>query len=260
MMKIKLRRREKFVLTALILSLLLFATQLVDLTFRYWALLVFAISSYFLSAWSLAEDLEKHEWLSILPLPALYALSVGLFNLFIPSGWLSRLSLFVFFALGMYALLLSVNIFSVAKARTIQLYYAAQTITLFFTLLISFLFTSTIFVLKLPVWAIVPLVGLSHFPLVFSSVWIVRLSPVISREEVLISLLPTLVVMQFAVALSFLPLEVWLVALLIMAVLYLYLNFTQSYLKGRLFEKTLKEYFVVAAGICILFLIFFPGK
>ena len=255
-----MRRREKFVLTALILSVLLFVVQLVDISYRYWAILVFTIGTYLLSAWALMEDLQKHEFLTILPLPALYALSISLFNLFVPTNWLSRVLLFTSFALGMYAILLSSNIFSVAKARTIQLLYAAQAISLFFTLLISFLFTSTIFSLKLPIWMIVPLVGASHFPLVFSSIWSVKLQPRIDREEVLISLLPTLVVMQFALVFSFLPLEVWLVALLVMALLYLYLNFTHSYLRGRLFEKTVKEYLIVAASIWVLFVIFFPGK
>lgn len=255
-----MRRREKFVLTALALGFLLFVVQLIDLSFRYWAVAVFAVVTYLLSAWALKEDLQKHELLTILPLPALYALSTSLFNLFIPEGWLSRILLFVFFSLGMYAILLSCNIFSVAKARTIQLLYAAQAISLFFTLLISFLFTSTIFVLKLPLWLIVPLIGLSHFPLVLSSVWSVKLQPRIDREELLISLLPTLVAMQFALAFSFIPLDVWLVALLIMALLYLYLNFTHSYLKGRLFDKTVKEYLIVAASIWVLFIVFFPGK
>lgn len=259
-MLINLRRREKFVLVALFLSILLFVTQLVEVNFRYWAALGFALIAYFASGWSLSEDLEKHEWLAILPIPALYALSVSLFNFFIPVTWLSKVLLFVFFALGTYGILLSANIFSVAKARTIQLYYAAQTINLFFTLLVSFLLTSTIFVMKLPVWIIVLFVGITHFPLVFSAVWSVRLNPHIRREEVLIALLPTLVVMQFTLALSFLPLEVWLIALFNMSILYLYLNFTQSYLKGRLFNKTVKEYLAVAISICVLFLIFFPGK
>lgn len=255
-----MRRREKFVLTALILSLLLFVTQMVDLSFRYWSILAFAVLTYFLSGWALMEDLQKHEFFTILPLPALYALSVSLFNLFIPENWLSRVLLFIFFAMGMYAILLSSNIFSVAKARTIQLLYAAQAISLFFTLLISFLFISIIFVLKLPFWLIVPLVGLTHFPLVFSSIWSVNLKSKIERGELLISFLPTLVVMQFALVLSFLPLDDWLVALLIMALLYLYLSFTHSYLKGRLFDKVVKEYLFVAASIWVLFIVFFPGK
>lgn len=259
-MTINLRRREKFVLVAIFLSLLLFATHLVDISYRYFVILGLGLITYLVSAWSLADDLQKHEWLTILPLPTLYALSVSVFNLFIPPTWLSKILLFFFFGVGMYAILLSSNIFSVAKARTIQLYYAAQTIALFFTLLVSFLLTSTMFMMKLPIWLIVFLIGITHFPLVYSAIWSVRLEPEVDREEVLISLLPTLVVMQLALALSFLPIATWMIALLIMSVLYLYLNFTQSYLKGRLFAKTIKEYMIVAISICVLFLLFFPGK
>lgn len=259
-MTINLRRREKFVLVGIFLSLLLFVTQSVEISYRYFMIVGFGLVTYFVSAWSLADDLQKHEWLTILPIPTLYGLSISVFNLFVPTSWWSKVLLFFFFAMGMYAILLSSNIFSVAKARTIQLYYAAQTISLFFILLISFLLTSTVFMMRLPIWLIVMLIGVGHFPLVYSAIWSVRLESKIDREELLISLLPTLVVMQLTLALSFLPLETWTIALLIMSVLYLFLNFTQSYLKGRLFEKTIREYLVVAISIYVLFLLFFPGK
>jgi len=245
---------------ALILSLLLFVTQVVDISFRYVAITVFAVVTYLLSSWALIEDLQKHEYFTVLSLPTFYALSIALFNLFVPETWVSRVVLFVFFALGMYAILLSSNIFSVAKARTIQLLYAAQTISLFFTLIISFLFVSIIFVLKLPVWLTVPLVGVTHFPLVFSSIWSINLNSKLDRQELTIALLPTLVVMQFSLVFCFLPLDDWLIALLVMSLLYLYLNFTHSYLKGRLFDNTIKEYLMVAASIWVLMITFFPGK
>src|SRR5690554_6157654 len=134
-----MRRREKFVIASVVLSLGLWSLQLIQLEYRYYAVAVFSIITYLVSAWSLAEDLQRFEWATILPFPALYAASVALFYFLLPESVLSRLFSVGLFGVGMYALLLTSNIFSVAKGRTIQLVYAAHAIGLLFTLLTSLL-------------------------------------------------------------------------------------------------------------------------
>jgi hypothetical protein len=53
------RRREKFVLAAIFLSLGLLSVQYVSLDWRYLAVGVFGVLSYFISAWALSDDLQK---------------------------------------------------------------------------------------------------------------------------------------------------------------------------------------------------------
>lgn len=255
-----MRRREKFVVAAVLLSLALLGVQYVPLEYRYWAVSVLALAAYGLSAWALSDDLQRHEWLTIVPMPALYSLAVGLFYFLLPASWMSRVIILGVFAVGMYALYLCSNIFSVAKGRTIQLLHAAHTITTFMTLVTSILFLNTIFSLKLPFWLNGGLVAITHWPILFVSLWSVRLEHNISRELLGATTLLTLLVVELAVVFSFIPFSVWHISLLLMSVLYVGLGLLQSHLRGRLFDRTLTEYSLVGGFILVVFLLLFPAK
>ena len=164
-----MRRREKFVLSTLLLLALFFALQYVSLEWRYWGIAVFGMLAYLISTWALSDDLQLHERITIVPLPAMYAMSVSFFYFLLPSNLLSRTGVLLIFGLGFYALLLTCNIFSVAKGRTIQLLYAANAVGFLIVLLISLLFSNIIFSLRLPFWANGLLIGLVHYPLAFMS-------------------------------------------------------------------------------------------
>ncbi len=255
-----MRRREKFVITSTALSLGLFGVQLLPLEWRYVAIGALLFVSYFLSAWALREDLQKHEWLTIVPMSVLYAGSVGLFYFLLPESTVSRVVVLGLFGFGMYALLLTANIYSVAKARNIQLLYAAHAIGLFFTLFTSLLFANTIFSLRLPFYGNGLFISLVHFPLILMSVWSIRLEPRISKELWLLSATLTIMLGELATILSFFPFAVWHSALFIMAFLYLGLGVFHSFLRGRLFRGTLNEYSLLAVFVSLLFLLLFPLK
>lgn len=255
-----MRRREKFIIVSILLSLGLLATQYVPVDWRYGAIVLFAVISYFMSAWALSEDLQIYEWLTILPLPVLYATAVALFYFLLPELLISRLVILAIFGIGMYALFLTANIFSVAKGRTIQLLYAAQAIALFFTMIISLLFTNTIFSLRLPFYLNALLIALAHFVLVLMSLWSVNLEPRIDRQILYYSLLFVLMLIEFTICFSFLPMQIWHISLFIMSLVYVSLSLFQNLLQGRLFKNTATEYALVATFIIIAFIIVFPGK
>jgi hypothetical protein len=255
-----MRRREKFVLASIFLSLGLLGVQYVDLDWRYVALLIFMGISYFVTAWALSDDLQRFEWLTILPLPAMYSFAVGAFYFLLPTNLLSRTFNLVIFGVGMYALYLTSNIYSVAKGRTIQLLHAAHAIGLLFTLLTSLLLLNTIFSHRLPFYFNAPLVGLAHFPLIFLFLWAVKLETTINKHLVYLSLILTLVLMELSIVFSFLPFSVWNISLFLMTFLYMGLGILQSLLQQRLFQNTLMEYSGVAAFISILFLVLFSWK
>lgn len=255
-----MRRREKFVIVSVLLSLGLLATQYIPLEWRYLSILVFFVLSYFVSAWALSNDLQAHEWLTIVPFPALYASSVALFYFLLPEIFWSRLIVIMIFGVGMYGLFLTSNIFSVAKGRTIQLLYAAHAVALFFTMLTSLLFSNVIFSLRLPFYYSASLLFFSHFPLVLMSLWSIELKQKISKELIFYSLVFSLILTELAVLFSFLPLEIWSQALFIMSFLYVGLSILQNLLKGRLFRNTINEYNLVAFLMLFLFLTLFPGK
>ncbi len=255
-----MRRREKFIISSLALSFALIGVLLIPTAWRVWSLLLFGGVTYGLAAWALSEDLQKNEYLTILPLPTLYALAIASFYFVLPASMPKRVLFIVLFGIGMYALLLTGNIFSVAKGRTIQLLYAAQTIALFFSLLISFLITNTLFTFNLPFAVTAGLVAAFHFPLIAMSIWSVQLRSKLDRTDWALTGLLTLAVFELSIALSFIPYAVWAIGLLIMSLLYIGLGVFQSYLKGRLFIKTIREYSLVTGVSILLFLLLFPGK
>ncbi len=255
-----MRRREKFVISAVLLSIGLLGVLHIALDFRYWAAALFTVITYAVSSWALSDDLQRYERFTVVPLPALFALAVSLFYFLLPETLLSQVLLFIFFGVGVYGIFLTANIFSVAKGRSIQLLHAAHAVGLLFNLFISLLLTNTVYSLRLPFYYTGALVGLIHFPLIFMSLWSVKLEQEIQKEIVRYTILLTLLLIELSVIISFLPLSVWYNALFIMSLLYLGLGVLHSFLRGRLFQKALTEYALVAVFIVILFISIFPLK
>lgn len=255
-----MRRREKFVLASILLSLGLLSVQYVPLDLRYPLLLLFGVFTYLVSAWALSEDLQKVEWLTILPLPTLYAGAVGAFYFLLPEGWVSRFFNLGLFGIGMYALYLTANIFSVAKGRTIQLLRAAHAIGLLFTLLTSLLYLNTIFSHRLPFYLNGLFVGITHFPLIFLFLWSVRLEPKIDRRVVQVASIFTLFMVELGVIFSFFPMTVWHTSLFLMTFLYIVLGVLQAYFQDRFFQSTLVEYTGVGVFLGLLFFVLLPWK
>ena len=255
-----MRRREKFVIVSILLSLGLLIVQYVSLEYRYWAVAVLTLLSYLFSAWALVDDLQRHEWVTIIPFPAFYTGSVALFYFLLPEHLFSKIFILVMFCIGMYALYLTSNIYSVAKGRTIQLLHAAHAIGLLFTLLTSLLFTNTIFSLRFPWYANTLLIGATHAPLILMSLWSIELEPHISSRIRSLTLMLSVVIAELGMILSFYPFSVWNQALFIMTVLYIGLGIFHNYLRGRLFNKTLTEYSLVATFLGVVFFLLFPWK
>lgn len=249
-------KRRKFLLVALILSLGLLGTQLMLVEFRYHALAVLGFLAYGLSAWALFDDLQGVEWLTILSLPTLYPISTGLFYFLLPEKLLSRIFVLLLFGVGMYALLLTENIFSVAAIRTIQLLRAAHAVGFLITLITSFFLFDTIWSFRWPFWVNGLLVGGVSVPILLQGLWSVELTEgKLSRRNVLFAGLLSLAMAQVAIGLSFWPVSISVGSLFLVAMLYVTLGIAQQFFMGRLFRKTLYEY--VGVGVVVLLILTF---
>ena len=227
---------------------------------RYIAIALFVAFTYLISTWALSDDLQSHERLTIVPLPSIYAAAVALFYFLLPESIASQAFVILLYGVGMYALFLTSNIFSVAKGRTIQIVHAANAISGLFGVVISLLLSNTIFSLKLPFYFNGLLIGLTHFPLIIILLWSVNLENKIERDTIGFSLILSIILMELAVVLSFLPLSIWYYALFIMSFFYIGIGLMQSFIRGRLFIRTLVEYSLVATFIVIVFLGVVPFK
>jgi hypothetical protein len=255
-----MRRREKFVIASVLLSLGFFAIQYISLDWRYLAIGGLMIMAYLISSWALLDDLQFHERLTVVLLPTMYAGAVALFYFLLPSSFFSRTAILFLFGVGLYGLYLTSNIYSVAKGRTIQLLYAAHAVGLFFTLLTSLLLTNTIYTLNLPFYLNGLLIGLTHYPLILMSLWSVKLDDFIDRDLLIYSLLASISLFEFALIISLIPFQLWHSSLFVTSLLYLILGVMNSFLRGRLFKSTITEYSLVGALFALMFLVLFPWK
>lgn len=251
-------KRRLFVIESILLSLGLLATQFVEVQYRYWAILLLGLISYFSSAFTLREDLKKIGWLTNLLLPALYTVAVALFYFLLPEVILSRILILVFFAIGMYAILLIENIFSVSAYRTIQLLRAAQAVGFLMTLITAFLFYDTIFSFRFSAVINAFLVILISFLLIFPSLWSVSLNEAIEKKTIQYSLVISGLISQLALFISCWPLTITAVSLFLVTACYVFLGLMQNQLAGRLFAKTIGEYLRV--GIIVLIITFLLAR
>lgn len=255
-----MRRREKSVLVSAVLSVGFVAQQYIPLEWRPLALVIFAVITYIFTAWTLYENLDGVEWVTIVPSPALYAMTVSGFYFLLPSSWIARVGITVLFGLGMYALLLAGNIFSIAKVRTIQLLRAAQTVMFLFSLIAAMLAFNTLFSLSL--WfgwnglAAAVITALLSMPFF----WSIRLEKRLSREVLALTVRSMIWVGGLAAVLSFFPGNLWPTSLFLMTALYCALGLGQSGLEQRLFTNTVREYLGVLIAVLVMFLVLLPWK
>ncbi len=244
-------KRRKFLLVAFLLTIGLLTTQLMQVDYRYQALIVLAFLSYGLSAWALFDDLKNIEWFTILCLPTLYPVAVGLFYFLLPEKFLSRAFMLSLFGVGMYALLLTENIFSVAAIRTIQLLRAAHAVGFLITLATAFFLFDTLLSFRLPFWVNGLMVIGITLPLLWQGLWSVELiEGRLSKQTTLFGLIIAICLGQMTGIISFWPVTIPVGSLFLVSMFYVALGISQQHFMGRLFRKTLYEY--LAVGVVVL--------
>ena len=243
-------KRQKFLLSAMVLSLGLLSIQWVSLEYRFVAVFGLTLSTYLISAFALLDDLKGVEWLTILILPTFYTAAIALFYFLLPEGIVSRLAILSLFGLGLYAVYLTENIFSVASVRTIQLVRAAHAVGFLILLLTMALLFNTIFSMRWVFWINGIAVFAVSFPLILQAIWAVKLEDRISKEVLVSSFGISLILGQAAVALSFLPVTLWVGSLFLATIVYVCMGLLQHAMQERLFMQTIYEY--VGVGLFVL--------
>lgn len=262
MKKIKIRytpiissKRQLFVLITSVLTVGLLATQIIPVEFRYHSVLILGVVSYVLAAYALYDDLEKHEWLTLLALPTMFTLGVSYFYFLLPVRWITRLPVAVFYGIGFYALLLTENIYNVSTGRTIQLIRAAQTVGYYLSLLTNFLLLYILFSLRLPYFLNFTAVLLISLFLFVQYFWSIKLLPEIGKSLWSYSLIFSLIMAEMALAVSFWPLKTLNSALFLSAVFYGILGVGGYELQEKLFKQVAIEFVSLPIFIFILLLL-----
>lgn len=251
-------KRQKFVLSSIILALGFFLIQFVGFERRFLAIGTLTLLSVGLSFWGLREGLGRDASLLTLILPAFFTAGIGLFYFLLPATILTRIPVLVLYALGTYALLLTSNIYTVATIRTIALLRAAHAVGFLLTLAAAFLLLNTLLSLRSSFWVNGVGGAAISFPLFLEGLWSIELERKLSREVLAVSLGFAALVGEIATILSFWPVSVAVGALALTTVVYVLLGLGQAKLQQRLFEKTIREYLLV--GIIVFITMFLTAK
>lgn len=252
--KIALSKRQQFVIITVILTLGLMVTQMAPSDWRYPLVITFSLAGYLLTAFGLREDLAGIEWLTLLALPTLFTAAVFLFYFLLPIRWLTRLPVAALYAVGMYALLLTENIFNVAAERSIALLRAAHTVGFLLTLVTYFLLISTVFSFRLSVGWTVLFIGAMSYVLIIQALWSIELTQRVSGVVGRITLLLTLVLMELVWVFEFWPVTSTLIALFLTTCAYCSVGMAQQYIGEKFYKKTAIEFGSVALIVFIILL------
>lgn len=253
--RLYISKRQQFVLATVALTAMLLFTQLVSLELRYPMVALLSVVSYGVSAFALREDLHGIEWLTLLTLPTLFTAAVSMFYFLLPVRWLTRLPVAALYGVGMYALLLTENIYNVAVDRTIALLRAAHSVGFLLTILTYFLLVQTVLAFRFiaPVNAFC--IGILSFCLVFSALWSMELTGEVSKRVKEISIAVTVLLTNLAWIFSFLPTKTTIQALLFTTVLYSSMGMGQQYLVEKLYKKNVIEFLTVSVAVFVMTMI-----
>lgn len=247
-----LTKRQKIIITSIILTIGLLSTQLVDFNLRFKFIAGLSVAALILSLWALWEGLNLTKSLILLILPVFFTVAVSSFYFLLPVRWLTRLPVATLFGLTFYLLLLAQNVFNVASIRTIPLYRAASTASFLFTLLSAFFIFNVIYAFNLLfIWNGL-VVFIICFPLVLQALWTINLEDWISRPLLVQSLVLSLVLTQTALSLSFWPMPTTIWSLALSSELYVILGLATQFLRGRGNKRVVWEYSLIGLAVLIL--------
>lgn len=247
-------KRQRFVISAILLSLGFIGVQFLTDVNRFWAIGALGLITLFLFSWSLYEGLGKNMTLLTLILPVIFTTGVGIFWFLLPANIYTRIPIVIFYGIGIYILLLTMNIYTVSAIRTIALLRAARGVGFVLTLVTSFLVFDAILSLKAPIYWSIALVFVFSFLLYFQGLWSAVLTKEFTLDVLKLSAVTALVTSQIAGSLYFWPVTVVVGSLFLTVSLYMLLGLGQSRLESRLFSGTVREYAIV--GILVFIAMF----
>ncbi|PIR80097.1 MAG: hypothetical protein COU25_01920 [Candidatus Levybacteria bacterium CG10_big_fil_rev_8_21_14_0_10_35_13] len=250
-------KRQKFIISVLILSIGLFIAEYI--LGRGGIILVFILSfltSFFLY-FALRNDFRENFSPQALILPFFYSLAIGLFYLLVPARFITRIGMTFLYALGLYSLFLSENIFAISSVRTIQLLSGARTVSLVLTMLSYFFISNVVFSFHINVFLTLILIFLYTFPMLLHAFWTYTLEKNLSKYIFWVFSL-SICLVEVAAFLWFSLGSPTVIALFLTAICYVVLGLAHAWLEKRLFRSVILEYFWVTI-ISFIFLILFTG-
>ncbi len=252
-LRFSINKRQKFVVSIIILSFGLFFSQhFLGKSGVFFTVILSFLTVVLLLA-SNYKDLMENFSFHFFVLPFFYSLAFGLFYFLVPARFLTRMLMTSLYAVGLYSLFLSQNIFAVASMRTIALLSSARTVSFIITLISYFFLTNVLYALDLSSFLTAGILFGYTFFLSSQSIWTYTLEK--SYKANLYWFLGlSLCLFETALFLWFWPSSPTFIALFLTGLFYITVGLSHVWFDKRLFRSVLWEYIWVAAIVsCILF-------
>lgn len=255
-------KRVKFLGVAIILGILMWLSTWINVEGRLGVTMGIALVSYILTAWVLFEDLKGWEWVTLMILPVLFTLGSGIFYNLLPSviprvfglnfqietgiflSGVLRLFFSVLYVLGMYTILLTENIFSVASIRTIQLFRAARSWSFIMQLVTATMYFVILFSLRLPFYYLFLGVGLVSGLLAFGGFWSIDLKTEHLEEVYKLAVITTWLMAVYGMVLGFWPVKPFMAGLALTGCLYAILGIFEQRLLNKMTSSGQMEFVI----------------
>jgi hypothetical protein len=250
-------KRQRFIFSVIFLSIGLFIAEVLIGKSGMYFVMGLAVATVILLYFSLRQDLKDNFTIQTFILPFIYTLGIGLFYLLVPARFITRVGMTSLYALGLYSLFLSQNIFTVSAIRTIQLLSSARTVSLVLSLLSYFFISNVVFSFHINVFITLALIFIYTFLMVMQAIWVYTLekNPLTNIFWVLGL---SICIAEIALFLWFGPSSPTVAALFLTAIFYVLTGVTQAWFEKRLFRSVILEYFWLTI-ISILFLSLFTN-
>lgn len=251
-------KRIRFLISSMILLFGFVGIQFLDETYKFTGIGLLVLLTGTLSVWNFFEGLGKNMTLASLILPMLYTLGVGIFWFLLPANLYTRIPIIIFYTVGIYVLLSTMNIYTVSSSKTIALLRAARGVGFVLTLVTSFLLYDAILSIRQSILISFPLVFLTSFLLFLQGFWSIDLEKKLDRIILNMTLISSLIVTELSILIFFWPVTVVVGSLFLTSGVYLLLGLGQTKLEDRLFPSAIREYLTV--GFIVLFGMFFATQ
>lgn len=248
----KIQKRIRFVISSTLLTTLLLISTFFSFEFVWLFLPIFVLLAYFFTYFSLLEDIEKVEWSTLFIMPVFFTIVCYSFYFLFPVRWLTRVPYLFIYAVSMYALFLTSNIFNVGVEKSLRLYKAAFSINYLFQTFLIFLSSNIIFSLREYFIVNGIGVGVVSFLLAAQLFWTIKLDLSLSSEVRNHALFVGLLMAEAALILSFLPLRGSVQSLILASTYYSLGGLTSAHLDNRLFKSTIREYVIVLVVVWLI--------
>lgn len=248
-------KRQRFILSVTILSLSLVLSEYVFNQFGVMFSLLLAVATGIAFSLSMKQKGKESPHMQAYILPFLYSLSFSLFYFLAPSRQLTRIISTTLYAVGLYSVFLSENIFTVASIRTIALLNGARIVSFVISLISYFFLANIIFSLRIDFIPTMILFFISSFLLILHALWTYSLEKPFFRQGALVAMV-SVALLELAVMLWFWPTSPTVVALYLTGMFYVFVGLFHVWFDKRLFKGVMLEYLWVAALACIILIVF----